>query len=403
MHKSTMLRMEWFINHYIKRDGAKVLDVGSYDVNGSYKALFAGKNIEYVGLDIVEGPNVDVVMASPYSWDNLDDGSFDYIISGQAFEHIEYPWLTIKEIYKKLKPGGIICIIAPNSTPEHRYPTDCYRYFADGFTALAKWGGFRVLDVTVAGIPERCAPPEWASGDNDVCLVAAKGSGDWHKNEIARFPFERRLNEAHDLKLCNDFMYRWINTPNKNEIFWEYFAKNDIKTVYIYGYENPGKLLYQEITKIPDLEVCCIETNAERIAFKDHSMMIVSILDSNRDLIRYLDSIWNDISKCYLDDFMTINVLKDFLAGNKEIYVYGAGHIGKRLSDSLRRSGYQIDGFIVSDGRKTEQSMEDVTTFELGELRGNKEIGIIVAVIDKYREEIVNLLESRKYRNYIVF
>ena len=173
--------------------------------------------------------------------------------------------------------------------------------------------------------------------------------------------------------------------------------------MYIYGYENPGKLLYQEITKIPDLEVCCIETNAERIAFKDHSMMIVSILDSNRDLIRYLDSIWNDISKCYLDDFMTINVLKDFLAGNKEIYVYGAGHIGKRLSDSLRRSGYQIDGFIVSDGRKTEQSMEDVTTFELGELRGNKEIGIIVAVIDKYREEIVNLLESRKYRNYIVF
>lgn len=107
MHVSTMKRMEWFVNHYIgEGNGAKVLDVGSYDVNGTYKELFEGKSVKYFGLDIAEGPNVDIVMETPYSWNNIEDESFDYIISGQAFEHIEFPWLTIKEIYKKLKPGG---------------------------------------------------------------------------------------------------------------------------------------------------------------------------------------------------------------------------------------------------------------------------------------------------------
>ncbi|MEY8335912.1 class I SAM-dependent methyltransferase [Lachnospiraceae bacterium 47-T17] len=403
MHKSTMLRMEWFINHYIKKDGAKVLDVGSYDVNGSYKSLFEGKNVEYVGLDIVEGPNVDVVMHSPYSWSNLKDEDFDYIISGQAFEHIEFPWLTIQEIYKKLKPGGMICIIAPNSTPEHRYPTDCYRYFADGFAALAKWGGFTVLDVTVAGIPERSAPPEWESGDNDVCLIASKGSVDLPEGERAGFPFERRLSEALDLKLRYDFMYRWIETPDKNKIFQKYFAENGIKTVYIYGCENLGKLLYKEITEIVDLEVCYIESDQEKIPFKSNSLMLVSILDSNRDLILYLDRIWKDVPKCYIDDWFIVNQLRDFLDGNKEKYIYGAGYIGKRLLGSLERFGYQIDGFIVSDGRKADLSLDHVKIFELGELRDRKEIGIIVAVVDKYKDEILNLLEEEKHKNYIVF
>ena len=84
------------------RGGGRVLDVGSYGVNGVYRDLFKENNIEYVGLDIEAGPNVDIVVKDSYCWDCLPDESFDYIISGQAFEHIEYPWLTIKEIYKKL-------------------------------------------------------------------------------------------------------------------------------------------------------------------------------------------------------------------------------------------------------------------------------------------------------------
>lgn len=75
--------------------------------------LFEDMDIQYVGADIEKGPNVDVVLKQPYCWDCFEDEEFEYIISGQALEHIEYPWLTMQEIYKKLKWGGIICIIAP--------------------------------------------------------------------------------------------------------------------------------------------------------------------------------------------------------------------------------------------------------------------------------------------------
>ncbi|MEM1725222.1 MAG: methyltransferase domain-containing protein, partial [Thermoplasmata archaeon] len=42
------------------------------------------------------------VVKDPYNWIEIEDSSVDVVISGQAFEHIEYPWLTIKEIYRVL-------------------------------------------------------------------------------------------------------------------------------------------------------------------------------------------------------------------------------------------------------------------------------------------------------------
>ena len=44
-----------------------VLDVGSFDVNGTYRDLIPDA-WSYVGLDIRPGPNVDVVVADPYNW-----------------------------------------------------------------------------------------------------------------------------------------------------------------------------------------------------------------------------------------------------------------------------------------------------------------------------------------------
>lgn len=400
MHTSTMIRMKWFVDHYVKKERAKILDVGSYDVNGSYKRLFDGMNIRYVGLDIEAGPNVDVVMESPYSWDNLEDNEFDYIISGQAFEHIEYPWLTIQEIYKKLKPGGVICIIAPSSAPEHKYPYDCYRYYADGFSALAKWAGFTVLDVSVSGIPSRDVSPDWDYRDNDVCLIAMKGSPDLLEMEAVRFPYERRIEESIDLTVRYHFMYQWIHMDNRREVITDFLKKNKAETVYVYGCDFLGKLLLEELEQLPDIKVIVVRDDKAEIAVEENAAMIISLLDANKDLKLYLDRVWPELSKCYLDDIFMLSRLGDFLEQNKSVYVYGAGKMGKRMARTLDQLGYGVEGFVVSDGKREKLSVDNRKVFELGELRGIKNAGIVIAVMDEFQEEIRDLLFREGFHNF---
>ena len=179
MHKTSFLRMEYLINYYQPYFGRNkqvinVLDIGSCNGSGSYKQLFIGEKYHYVGLDMVEGNNVDIVPEDIYCWNEIKDETFDLVISGQVFEHIEYPWLTIKEIERVLKPSGFCIIIAPNSGMEHKAPKDCYRYYPDGFRALARWANLKVHHVSIAGVTELEGSDDWVSDWNDGCLVAQK-------------------------------------------------------------------------------------------------------------------------------------------------------------------------------------------------------------------------------------
>ena len=179
MHRSSYLRMEYLVKFYETyfakdRKEIKVLDIGSYDMGGTYKEIFQDSQYRYVGMDMSEGPNVDITPKDIYCWEEIEDETFDLVISGQAFEHIEYPWLTIREIARVLKPSGFCIIIAPNSGMEHKAPKDCWRYYGDGLAALAKWGGLKVHHTSVGGVPEGVDALDWFSEWNDACMVAQK-------------------------------------------------------------------------------------------------------------------------------------------------------------------------------------------------------------------------------------
>ena len=111
MHESSLLRMQWFVDTYLDtQKSASVLDVGSYDVNGSYKQFFTGPRFTYTGLDMVSGPNVDYVLKNPYQWEEFPDAAYDVVVSGQTFEHTEFFWLTLAEMARVLRPGGGVVI-----------------------------------------------------------------------------------------------------------------------------------------------------------------------------------------------------------------------------------------------------------------------------------------------------
>lgn len=150
MHRSSFLAMEKFKNKYLEiNKSLRILDIGSYDSSDSsfnYSVLFNNDSWEYVGMDIRDGPNVNLVVSDVYNWAEIDNQSFDVIISGQVFEHIEFFWLTIEEINRVLKFGGLCCIIVPSSGPVHKNPLDCYRFTEDGVKNIAQYVGFDVLE-----------------------------------------------------------------------------------------------------------------------------------------------------------------------------------------------------------------------------------------------------------------
>ncbi len=142
--------MSLFIDKHLsdsKDKKIKILDIGSNDINGSYRYLFSKHNWEYFGADITPGENVDIVLHDHYNWKNIRSNSYDVVISGQAFEHIEFFWVTILEIARVLKNGGICCIIAPSAGVEHRYPVDCWRFYPDGFKTLAKYANLEAVEI----------------------------------------------------------------------------------------------------------------------------------------------------------------------------------------------------------------------------------------------------------------
>ncbi len=146
MHKESYEVMKYFVNTYLDpKCVLDVLDIGSYDVNGSYRELFQKDQWTYTGMDIEMGPNVDIVSKAPYDFGI--DKQFDVVISGNCIEHVKAPWEWIKEVEKVVKPEGLLCIVTPFNLPEHRYPVDCWRVLPDGFRyLLCEQTNFEVLE-----------------------------------------------------------------------------------------------------------------------------------------------------------------------------------------------------------------------------------------------------------------
>ncbi len=115
----------------------KILDVGSYDVNGSMKPVFKEEPWTYHGLDLEKGPNVDIV--SPMDKFPLNSETYHVVVSSSCFEHSRIFWITFNEMVRVLRKGGLMYINTPSDGPYHGYPSDCWRFYKDAYQALAEW------------------------------------------------------------------------------------------------------------------------------------------------------------------------------------------------------------------------------------------------------------------------
>ncbi|HHB81093.1 MAG TPA: methyltransferase domain-containing protein [Aliiroseovarius sp.] len=158
MHKESKFYMrDAFATHIADLPKGKVLDIGAVGKRPWFREIWETKGgWEYHGLDLAEGPNVDVVLQDPWLFD-LPDDQYDAIISGQMLEHNEFFWLTFLEMARVLKMGGMMVHIAPSRGPEHRDPQDCWRWYRDGMEAMAKWSGLELISATTDWAPDHFA------------------------------------------------------------------------------------------------------------------------------------------------------------------------------------------------------------------------------------------------------
>jgi SAM-dependent methyltransferase len=152
MHRSSLENMSKCYRRFIRGSELEasgrvtVLDVGGADVNGSYRDVFDGPQFTYLGADLAPAEGVAIVLDDPYRIP-LDDASVDIVVSGQMLEHCEFFWLAFAEMMRVVKPSGFVFLIAPSAGPIHRYPVDCYRFYPDGFRALAKYANCETVEI----------------------------------------------------------------------------------------------------------------------------------------------------------------------------------------------------------------------------------------------------------------
>jgi SAM-dependent methyltransferase len=95
---------------------------------------------EYVGIDLMAGPSVDIIMNSHKL--SFPDDTFDLVMSLNVLEHDSDPQVTISEGARVMKPGGTFLIACPVETfLEHKElgDGDCETYNFITSEKLTEW------------------------------------------------------------------------------------------------------------------------------------------------------------------------------------------------------------------------------------------------------------------------
>lgn len=87
--------------------GASLLEIGSFDVNGSVRSIFDSVH-QYSGVDLVAGPGVDIVDYGHMV--DMADASLDVTISSECFEHDPHWVQTFLNMIRMTRPGGLVVV-----------------------------------------------------------------------------------------------------------------------------------------------------------------------------------------------------------------------------------------------------------------------------------------------------
>ena len=163
MHASAMeFIFSSFHNWKDDRTDLNVLEIGSLDINGSVRPIFKPFQLSYTGIDMQEGPSVDIVVDAA-KFINFE--AYDVVVCAEVFEHTPQWPQIIHNTYNNLVDGGIfIATMAgegryPHSAIDEKPIRDWEHYSNIGWWELKQTLtkiGFKKVDVSVSDQDTRC-------------------------------------------------------------------------------------------------------------------------------------------------------------------------------------------------------------------------------------------------------
>jgi SAM-dependent methyltransferase len=98
------------------------------------RPLFASKVDSYIGCDIQSGAGVDRI--EDIHALTFEDDSIGTVLCFETLEHVADPIRAVQEMYRVLKPGGLLAISSVMFFPIHEHPWDFWRFTPEGFERL---------------------------------------------------------------------------------------------------------------------------------------------------------------------------------------------------------------------------------------------------------------------------
>jgi 2-polyprenyl-3-methyl-5-hydroxy-6-metoxy-1,4-benzoquinol methylase len=139
-----------FLEQLSARPAGTVLEVGSRARSGITRRALLPEGWSYVGLDVMEGPNVDVVGDAHEISGLFEPERFDAVMAFSVLEHLLMPWKFAIQLNAVLKPGGVGIFTTHQGWPVHDAPWDFWRYTDRAWTGLLnEHTGFEILEATM--------------------------------------------------------------------------------------------------------------------------------------------------------------------------------------------------------------------------------------------------------------
>lgn len=147
--------------------GKTVLDVGSYDVNGNNRHLFT--DCAYTGIDVAAGPNVDKIGEVHQVLSGAEE--CDVVICTEMLEHDPNWVLSIRAMYRALKPGGLLIITCATTGRKEHGTSKSEPEANPGFKALGDYYQNLTIDDIDDALAEEKAEftQSFVKINSDVC------------------------------------------------------------------------------------------------------------------------------------------------------------------------------------------------------------------------------------------